>query len=278
MASATTARASQSHFAYAFLFLARAQRRAIERVYRFCRVIDDVADDDALSLDEKRAGLDGWAAELARCYDGTPERALTRELQWAIQRFGLRRSYFEELLAGVGRDLVQTRYDSYAALGEYCYGVAGTVGLLCIQIFGLDTARYHTYAVLLGKALQMTNVLRDVRADARRGRIYLPLEDLARFGCSETDILAQRDGEPFRRLMAFEYDRTRALYAEARALVLPPDRSRLIAAEIMSAIYRELLERIAASGFDVMRREIRVGRWRRLWLAAGVWAGRRPPA
>lgn len=276
MTAASPGRAPQSNFAYAFLFLSRDQRRAIEQVYRFCRVVDDVADDDGLSLDQKRAGLDGWATELARCYDGLPARALTRELQWAIQRFGLRRSYFEELLAGVGRDLVQTRYGSYAALGEYCYGVAGTVGLLCIQIFGLDTARYHTYAVLLGKALQMTNVLRDVRADAVRGRIYLPREDLERFGCAETEILAQRDSQAFRRLMAFEYDRTRALYAEARALILPADRRRLVGAEIMTAIYRELLERIAASGFDVLRREIRVGRWRRLWIAAGVWAGRRP--
>lgn len=263
-----------SHFSASFLFLPADQRTGIRRLYGFCRAVDDIADGKG-TAQEKSANLDEWRREIDRCYESRPSHPVAVELSDAIRRFDLRRDWLLELIAGVRMDLEQKRFASFEELSTYCYHVASTVGLLCIQIFGLDSPRYRDYAVALGKAFQLTNILRDVGSDARLGRIYLPLEDLARFGCDEKQILEGRLDTALRRVLGLQDERAVGFYRRASGLVDASDHSKLIAAEIMTAIYSDLLRRIRKADYDVFSRRIRVSTPRRLFLALLVWAGRR---
>jgi len=240
-----------------------------------------------------------WKEEIARTYDGTPSLPLTRSLAQAIDRFDLSRVYFDGILQGVAMDLAQKRYPTFDSLSAYCYHVAGEVGLLCMEIFGYRSERLKTYAVKLGTAFQLTNILRDVGTDAERGRIYLPQEDLRRFGVEENWILRRtvntsspavtgggsinkNDGPPtrafggddmmrFRRLMAFETRRARDIYREASVLPTAEERPALRAAEIMRAIYENVLDRIEKCDYNVFERRIRAPTALKLWLAAKAW-------
>jgi phytoene synthase len=238
-------------------------------VYAFCREVDDAVDDPGEK--NPQAEVARWREEIARTYDGHPSLPLTRSLEEAIRRFDLSRAYFEGILDGVAMDLDHKRYPTFESLAAYCYHVAGEVGLLCVEIFGYRSERLKTYAVKLGTAFQLTNILRDVSGDADNGRIYIPQEDLRRFGVDEADLLAKRLTPNFQRLMAFETRRARDFYRDAAALPTAEERPFLRAAEMMRAIYVDILDRIEERRYHVFGERIRVPTSRKLWLAARAW-------
>jgi 15-cis-phytoene synthase len=258
--------ARNTSFYYSFLVLPAAQRRAIIAVWDFCRAVDD-------AVDEVPPGdVEVWRAELARCYDGErPTTPQGRELHPFIAEFGLPRQAFADVIDGVAMDLERSRYETFADLIEYCRRVASAVGLICIRIFGCRNPLAETYALNLGIALQLTNILRDVKTDLERGRVYLPLEDLRACGCSVEDLASGTPTEPVRRLVAFECRRARDFYARAQAALPPEDRRRLVAAEIMRAVYFETLRRIERSGYDVFSTRTRVPRPLQAIIAANTW-------
>jgi phytoene synthase len=277
-------RASRSNFAYAFLFLPKPKREALYGIYAFCRISDDVVDEGFADIGPSPGShgpvsgttpterLKAWRAELDACFRGAPRHPVTRRLAETLARFPIPRTYFEELLDGVEMDLVKARYATFAELERYCYRVAGVVGLMCIEVFGYTRPETRRYAEHLGTAFQLTNILRDVGRDGAQGRIYLPQEDLVRFGCAEADILHRRLTPAFRNLMRFEAERAGAFYRAARAVLPPADRKTMLPAEIMRAIYFRLLRQIEARSFDVYARPIRLSDARRLALAFGCWA------
>jgi|KBSSwiStaDraftv2_1062776.scaffolds.fasta_scaffold467975_2 phytoene synthase len=269
-ASARLTRQSGSSFYYAFLILPEARRRAIYALYAFCRVVDDCVDEPD---GEREAGLARWTAELDRAYAGRPETELGRELAETVARFPIPRGAFEEIVAGCRMDLTTRRYATFADLRVYCERVASAVGLASIEIFGYDDPRTRDYAVELGLALQLTNILRDIAPDARRDRIYLPLEDLQRYGVSEAEMLAAvaDQGAPrspgLRSLLAFEAERARSHYAAAARALPDRDRHAMRAAEIMGAVYRAVLEEWARRGHPVAGPRIQLSKPRKLWIA-----------
>jgi phytoene synthase len=270
--SARVTRKSGTSFADAFRVLPAAKRRAIYALYAFCRDVDDCVDEENGTGER---GLREWEGEVARCFAGHPVSQLGGELADAIARFRLPRRCFDDIIAGCRMDLTTTRYATFADLRVYCERVASAVGLASIEIFGYRDPGTRDYAVELGLALQLTNILRDVAADAERQRIYIPLEDLARFGVSEETLLAApRDGAkpsgPFRALLAFQADRARSHYARAAALLPPGDRRSMVSAEIMASVYRATLERLCGLGFP-LRPRVRLSRGRRAWIAARTW-------
>jgi len=278
-------------FYYAFVVLPKPQREAIVAVWDFCRAVDDVVDEpppeaQGLSSEARsealRAALHGWREELARCYTGAPETPQGTALQSWIRHFDLSRQPFADLIDGVEMDLDRSCYDTFDDLREYCWRVASTVGLVCVEIFGQRSIRAREYAVQLGIALQLTNILRDVGGDAERGRIYLPQEDLRRFGCTNEDLRAGMLTAGVRQLLAFQRQRAVEYYAKAAELKTGLDARALVAAEIMGRIYRETLDRIERAGYDVFSQRIRVPRARRIAIAADTWMrtrfGRHVPA
>ncbi len=276
-------------FYYAFVVLPKPQREAIIAVWDFCRAVDDVVDEpdeDSRSgvqgPEALRAALNQWRTELDRCYTGVPMTPQGIALQPWIRHFDLSRQPFADLIDGVEMDLDRTRYDTFDDLREYCWRVASTVGLICIEIFGQRSDRARDYAVNLGIALQLTNILRDVGGDAERGRIYLPQEDLRRFGCSDQDLRAGTLTTGVRELLAFQRQRAVEYYARAAELRSGLDARALVAAEIMGRIYRETLDRIERAGYDVFSQRIRVSKARRIAIAADTWMrtrfGRHVPA
>ena len=263
-------------FYYAFLVLPRPQREAIIAVWDFCRAVDDAVDEappEARSLrpEALRAALEGWRVELARCFDGAPQTPQGIALQPWIRHFDLSRQPFADLIDGVEMDLDRNRYASFDDLREYCWRVASTVGLICIEIFGQRSARAREYAVSLGIALQLTNILRDVGGDAALDRIYLPQDDLRRFGCSADDLKAGKVTANVRDLLVYEAARAREYYDQAAALASGLDARALVAAEIMGRIYRETLDRIEKAGYDVFSARIRVPRGCRIAIAVETW-------
>jgi 15-cis-phytoene synthase len=262
-------RQSATSFYNAFRLLPSDRRAALDAVYAFCRFVDDVADDEGQR--DPAALLRRWREELAAVYDGTPSHAIGIALADAAPRFGLAREHFEELIRGVEMDLRCRRYQTFDDLYAYCYRVASTVGLLCIEIFGRTQPSATDYAVDLGIAFQLTNILRDVNEDAERGRIYLPLEDLERFGCTEDDLLQARYSANVAALMAFECGRARAYYLRAQGALPPEDRRALAPAEAMRFIYERLLGRIESRRFDVFGPRITLPRYEKVGLALAAW-------
>jgi phytoene synthase len=268
--AARITRQSGTNFYYAFRILPAEKRRAIYALYAFCRVVDDCVDEEG---GEGEAGLRRWLAEVHRCYAGRPQTELGRELADAVARFPIPRACFEDIAAGCLMDLEPRRYPGFDDLRVYCARVAGAVGLASIEIFGYEDARTREYAAELGVALQLTNILRDIGADASRGRLYLPLEDLARHGVTEEALVAHAlaPGSPrpagLDALLAFEADRARSHYARAAALLPERDRRSLLAAEIMAAVYRRLLEEWVRRGHPVGGRRTALGAAVRIWTA-----------
>jgi phytoene synthase len=261
--------ARKTSFYYSFLVLPSQQRKAIVSVWDFCRAVDDAVDEPGGG---GRAALEFWREELARCFDGrTPETPQGRHLQPEIERFSLPRRPFEDVLDGMAMDLDTARYETFDDLAGYCRRVASAVGLICIRIFGCRGETAGDYAIDLGIALQLTNILRDVADDLKRGRVYLPLEDLATFGCSVEDLARGVMSEPLGRLIAFECARAREFYERAVAARPAEDRKRLVAAEIMRAVYFETLQRIERSGGDVFSGRVRVARSRQAAIALRQW-------
>lgn len=264
------AHAAASNFYYSFLLLPRAKRRAIKDVYAFCRVLDDVVDEDQTGRNPY-AELRYWRDEIESCFQGCPTSEMGEQLLRSIEEFELHKQPFLDLIDGMEMDLKWRSYQTFADLREYCYRAASAVGLICIEIFGYESARTREYAVNLGLALQLTNILRDLKEDIARGRIYIPLEDLERFGYSEHELRMNFYNAPFIELMKYELARARSYFDKAAASLPDGDRASMFAAEIMSAIYRDLLDQIAAVQFDVFRNRITVSKSRRLKIALGIW-------
>lgn len=269
--SARLTRQSGTNFYYAFRILPAAKRSAIYALYSFCRVVDDCVDEAG---GEGEAGLRRWSEEVGRCYAGTPATGLGRDLAEAVARFPIPRSCFEDIVEGCRMDLTTTRYASFEDLRLYCRRVASAVGLATIEVFGYSQPATRDYAVELGLALQLTNILRDVAVDSARGRLYLPLEDLARFGVGESELLGAAAGgarsPAVTALLAFQADRARGHYQRARALLPAEDRRAMVSAEIMGAIYRALLEEIVRRGYPLAGPRVALSRPRKAWIALGV--------
>jgi phytoene synthase len=264
-----TARAS-SNFYYAFLLLPAIRRRSLNAVYAFCRFIDNISDDEGVA--EPAAMLERWRLELEAVYHGRPSTAVSRALADTVARFDIPRRYFEDMIAGVEMDIAPRRYATFDELRLYCYRVASAVGLTCIRIFGCFNPRAEVYAENLGIAFQLTNILRDVREDAARGRVYLPLEDLAHFDVTEREILASVYTSGFRRLMEFEAGRARSFYEAARLSLTADDRAALLSAEAMRLIYAALLDRIVRAEYRVFDRRCQISAPRKLYLVGRAWA------
>jgi phytoene synthase len=271
--------ARDTNFYYSFLVLPARKRSAIVAVWDFCRAVDDAVD-EAATMDQGGAQIVEWRHELAQCFDGgRPKTAQGIALQPYIRAFNLPRTAFEALIEGVEMDLRTRRYQTFADLYQYCIRVASAVGLMCVEIFGYRNPSTRQYAIDLGVALQLTNILRDIPGDLARGRLYLPLDDLAKHGCTEADLQREVDdrghgvrSSEVKRLLAFEAQRAKDYYARADAILPSEDARRMVAAQIMAAIYRAILGRIEAADYDVFSTVVRIPRPRRALIAASTWA------
>jgi 15-cis-phytoene synthase len=266
-------RKSASNLALAFILLPKPRRDGMAALYAFCREVDDVADEESVPVAQRRTQLAAWRDDVRRaCNGGAPEFPVNRELQPVIRQYRLRFELFDELLKGVEADLDIKRYENYEQLELYCYRVASVVGLLSIEIFGYRNPKCHDYAVYLGKALQLTNILRDVRTDAERGRIYLPRAELARLGVSEAEILRFEYSPRFHELAASVADRAKHFYRLARETLPAEDRRAMVAAELMGAVYWRLLRKLEAKQFNVFGPEpTRLSKPQKLALIFRTW-------
>ncbi|HVU26973.1 MAG TPA: presqualene diphosphate synthase HpnD [Verrucomicrobiae bacterium] len=245
-------RKSASNLALAFILLPREKRDAMSALYAFCREVDDVADEDSVPTDTRRAQLAEWRADVKRaCENQSPQFPTNNELQPVIQKFSLPFQLFDELIKGCEMDLDTKRYENFEQLELYCYRVASVVGLLSIEIFGHQNSATRDYAIYLGKALQLTNILRDVKNDAARGRIYLPLDELKKFNVAEDDILNSRYSENYFALAQTVAARAKNFYLLARQTLPPEDRKAMVAAELMGAVYWRLLQKLERNRFNV---------------------------
>lgn len=263
-------RQQAKNFYYAFVFLPKAQRDAIYSVYAFCRCCDDIAD-EGQALATQQTLLEDWRRELDNCYAGTPTHRITQALHQTVAHYGIAKQHFEALIDGVEMDLTIHRYATFPELEQYCYRVASAVGLACLPIFGATHPGVQSYARNLGIALQLTNIMRDVKEDAERGRIYVPLEDLHAFQYSVTDLLQQRYTAAFVALMRFQQQRALEYYRKAAASLLPGDRARLVAPEIMAAIYRTTLRKMARRQYNVFRGRVSLPTAHKVLLALRVF-------
>ena len=264
------AAASGSSFYYSFLFLPPERRRAITALYAFCREIDDVVDEchDAQIAATKLAW---WRDELARVYAGNPQHPIGQALRPATERFNLPHELLSEIIDGMEMDLTQSRYLDFTALSLYCYRVASVVGLLAAEIFGYQDRHTQKYAHDLGMAFQLTNIIRDVGEDARRGRVYLPLDEMKRFSVTVDDLFEARQTDNFRKLMEFQIERAEHYYAQALAQLPASDRKTQRPGLIMAAIYRDVLDVIKAEGCLVLKQRTSLTPLRKLWLAGLTW-------
>lgn len=258
MNAATITRQSKSNLALAFISLGRERKRDITVFYAFCRVIDDIADSSELNVVEKRVRLAKWRQMLHAASPDEP--LLARDVRQLIAKYSLPLDMLEEIIAGVEMDLSKLRYPTFEELRVYCYRVASAVGLVSIEIFGYHNPRCKQYAIELGLALQMTNIIRDVGKDLQNGRIYLPQEDLARFHYPETELTQRQYNERFVQLMEFQTRRARQFFANAAAALPTEDRKAMAPAEIMGSVYRGLLRRIELDKFRVFEKEYRLSK------------------
>lgn len=260
--SAEIVRRSGSNLAFALAVLPRSKRRDMEIFYAFCRVVDDLAEDGTISREERRAGLQRWR-DLVRGEAGDPRPGVESEFADLCSRLDLPRDELEAIVDGVEMDLEPARFETAEELKRYCYHVASAVGLVSIEVFGYEDAATRTYAEELGYALQWTNILRDVGEDARAGRIYLPAEDLARFGIAEDSILAGNpDRASFERLMKHEAGVAREYYRKAVEALPEADRRAMRSAELMRRIYSGILDQMEAGGFRVFETRYRLSKSR----------------
>ncbi len=264
------AAASGSSFYYSFLFLPQDKRRAITALYAFCREVDDVVD-ECKDASVARSTLNWWRGQVADIYSGKPQHPVAQALVPVVAQFNLPQEYLLEIIDGMEMDLDQPRYADFKSLQLYCYRVASVVGLLSVEIFGYSDRQTLKYAHDLGLAFQLTNIIRDVGEDARRNRIYLPMDEMQRFNVTATDILSARDSENFQQLMAFQIERAEHYYQQAEAFLPAIDRKNQRTGLIMAAIYRATLDEVVASGCHVLTERISLTPLRKLWLAWITW-------
>jgi phytoene synthase len=266
-------RKSASNLALAFILLPRQKRDAMSALYAFCREVDDVADNETVPTEKRRAQLSEWRADVKRaCENQSPQFPVNRELQAVIQKFSLQFELFDELIKGCEMDLEIKRYENFERLEKYCYRVASAVGLLSIEIFGYKNPATRDYAIYLGNALQLTNILRDVKTDAARGRIYLPLDELRKFHVSEAEILDSKYSDRYFTLAAGIAGRAKRFYQLAQKTLPPEDRKSMIAAELMGSVYWQLLQKLERGNFDVFGpRPLKLSRPHKLALIFKSW-------
>lgn len=265
-----------SNFYFSFTMLPGPKREAIETIYAFCRHSDDIVD-EAGEITEKKKRLRQWREELRKGFKGESRFSLLNRLAEITSKFNIPKNHFDELLEGMRMDLLKNRYETFAELEEYCYRVASTVGLICAEVFGYNREETKQYALNLGIALQLTNILRDVKADAEKGRIYIPLEDLRRFDYSEEDLLRSEYNDKFIALMRFECERARSFFRKAKAHLAEDDKPLFTAARVMGNIYYLLLRRIERSNYNVFGRRIRLSNAIKLLVVITLRMRRRLP-
>jgi phytoene synthase len=247
----------KSNFFFSILLLPPPKREAIETIYAFCRYTDDIVDAEA-DVKEKHKRLLMWNMELQRALQGVSRYALLNRLVAVVRKFNIPVEHFNDLLKGMEMDLAKNRYETFDELREYCYRAASTVGLICAEVFGYHHDRTKQYAINLGIALQLTNILRDIKSDARRGRIYLPAEDLEKFGYTEEELVNSVYNDRFRALMKFECDRAHEFFRKAKSFLAEDDKPLFYAARAMGNTYYLLLLRIERANYDVFSKRIRL--------------------
>ncbi len=262
--------ASGSSFYYSFMFLPPEKRRAITALYAFCREVDDVVD-ECSDENVARTALAWWRMEVAAIYTGKPQHPVAQALAPIVRQFNLAQEHLLEIIDGMEMDLQHQHYADFKSLQLYCYRVASVVGLLAAEIFGYSDRKTLKYAHDLGIAFQLTNIIRDVGEDARRGRIYLPLDELQQFGVSTQDIFDARETKGFQKLMQFQIERAQHYYQQALAQLPEADRKAQRTGLIMAAIYRATLDEVAASGCHVLQERVSLTPLRKLWLAFKTW-------
>ena len=261
---------SGSSFYYSFLFLPPPRRRAITAFYAFCREVDDVVD-ECTDLDVARTKLAWWRTEVAALYEGKAKHPVALALAALLPEFNIEQARLHEIIDGMEMDLTQHRYADFSALQKYCYRVAGVVGLVSAEIFGHSHPDTLKYAENLGMAFQLTNIIRDVGEDARRDRIYIPVDELARFNVTAADIMHARHSEAFVQLMQFQVERALNYYRDAMSFLPQQDRRAQRPGLVMAAIYRTLLEEIRADGMQVLNQRTSLTPLRKLWIAWRTW-------
>ncbi|MGD0337713.1 MAG: presqualene diphosphate synthase HpnD [Bacteroidota bacterium] len=261
---------SNTSFYFSFSLLPKTQREAINTVYAFCRCTDDIVD-EGTDKEQQAAILKRWRLELERSWHGYSQYPILNQLSQMAQKFKIPLEHFFELIKGMEMDLGRNRYETFDELRVYCYRVASTVGLMCTEIFGYKNENSKLYAENLGIALQLTNILRDIKADAKKGRIYIPGEDLRRFGYTEEDLFAHRYTPEFMSLMEFECARARQFYTLADSYLSAEDTPRFFAAKIMETIYLHLLKRIESSRYNVFEKKISISQLRKFAVAIRIW-------
>ena len=266
------AKKSKSSFYYAFNLLPAEQRDAMNTVYAFCRETDDIVDEGSVDDNLKYEKLRKWRIELEKSLSGHSDYQLINKLSRTIQKFNIPLEPFFDLLKGMEMDLQQKRYVTFNDLQNYCYHVASTVGLMCIEIFGYRHPSAKDFAINLGIALQLTNILRDVKKDAERGRIYLPKEDLEKFNYKESDIFNNTYNENFQRMMKFQVERARQYFNTATNSLNHEDKKAMFAARAMQHIYYRMLNKIVDADYDVYNKKIRISKVKKVGISLGVWA------
>lgn len=262
---------SGSSFYYSFMFLPKERREAITALYAFCREVDDIAD-ECTDFNIAQTKLNWWRTEIEGLYQDKPQHPVSKALVNPIKTYHLNAEHFIEIIDGMEMDLKFNRYEDFKQLQLYCYRVASVVGLLSAQIFGFNNRKTLKYAHDLGMAFQLTNIVRDVGEDARRNRIYLPLDELARFKVTEDDILHSRESEAVKHLLDHQIERAESYYDRAIRELPNEDRKSQRVGLMMAAIYRTLLREIKADGAEkVLNSRTSLGAFRKLWLAFKVW-------
>src|SRR4030066_506875 len=261
---------SNTNFYYSFFPLPAEKRKALYAIYALCRSLDDVADESPGRLEASEALLK-WTTEIINMYQGTPSHPLTVGLKPYIDRYSIQQKYFLELIKGVEMDLTKNRYNTFDELHRYCYRVASVVGLICAEVFGYQNAVTLGYAVDLGIAMQLTNILRDIKTDAAMGRIYLPPEDLRKFNYTETELFSSQYNKAFMELMKFEAQRAWSYYKRAQETLPREDRKAMVAGEIMRAIYSRILDEIEASNYNVYSITPQLSKLQKIYIAFSTW-------
>jgi len=265
------AKESKSSFYYAFNLLGKQRSNAMNIVYAFCRKTDDIVDEEKYSTEEKRKNLADWKNEFELAIKNKSEHGLLKEVVNIMALFNIPQKPFFDLIRGMKMDLEKNRFQTFEEVEEYCYCAASTVGLMSVEIFGYKQSSIHEYAINLGKALQLTNIIRDVKTDSEMNRIYLPLEDIERFGYSEEELFNGVYNSNFYELMNFQAKRARSYFYKADSFLHPEDKKRMFAAQAMRHIYYKLLLKLRKNKFGVFSQNINVQKKDKLFIALGTW-------
>jgi len=262
---------SKTNFLYSFSLLPKEKNDAINTVYAFCRKTDDIVDDETTSIVDRFTKINDWRKEFEKALKRNSNDALLSQLNVIISKFNIPREPFFELIRGMELDLEKNRYETFEELYKYCYRAAATVGLMCIEIFGYRNSSAKDFAVNLGIALQLTNILRDIKKDALNDRIYIPRDDLEKFGYSEEELLGNKYNDSFIELMKYESERAREFYKKADSYLSKEDKGLMFPARIMRHIYFNVLKNIEKSKYNVFEKCAKVSKFRKILITLGVY-------